>query len=140
MRERGAKTAPFPSSRRLVTAAVRAGRRIVPMHGLLEVDVTVARRLLAEADPPLSFTAFIVASLDRTAAAHPAMHAYRDWRGRLAQVLAPGRPASQIGQPAQMFRGSASCSCRRAGRTSVFIPRQDLGRRHTYFSVTRTPA
>jgi pyruvate/2-oxoglutarate dehydrogenase complex dihydrolipoamide acyltransferase (E2) component len=55
------------------------------MHGLLEVDVTEARRLLAEADPPLSLTAFIVASLGRAAAAHPAVHAYRDSLGRLVQ-------------------------------------------------------
>lgn len=33
-RERGVTLRPLPSSRRLVTAAVRAGRRIVPMHGL----------------------------------------------------------------------------------------------------------
>lgn len=42
VRERGVTVRPFPSSRRLVTAAVRAGRRIVPMHGLLDVDVTTA--------------------------------------------------------------------------------------------------
>src|SRR3954462_4588228 len=35
-RPRGVEIHPFPSSRRLVTAAVRAGRRIVPMHGLLD--------------------------------------------------------------------------------------------------------
>ncbi|MDT4921795.1 MAG: hypothetical protein QOI15_2697 [Pseudonocardiales bacterium] len=85
VRERTVTTHPFPSSRRLVTAAVRAGRRIAPMHGLLEVDVTTARRLLAESEPPLSFTAFIIASLGRAAAMHPAVHAYRDWRGRLVQ-------------------------------------------------------
>ncbi len=85
VRERGATTRPFPSSRRLVTAAVRAGRRVVPMVGLLDVDVTEARRLLAASDPPLSFTAFVVASLARAAAAHPEVHAYRDWRGRLVQ-------------------------------------------------------
>jgi pyruvate/2-oxoglutarate dehydrogenase complex dihydrolipoamide acyltransferase (E2) component len=55
------------------------------MHGLLEVDVTEARRLLAEHDPPLSLTAFVVASVARAAAAHPGVHAYRDWRGRLVQ-------------------------------------------------------
>jgi len=76
---------PFPADRRLVTAAVRAGRRIAPMHGLLAVDVTDARRLLAEHDPPLSMTAFVVASVARAAAEHPAVHAYRDWRGRLVQ-------------------------------------------------------
>ena len=68
VRERGVAARPFPSSRRLVTAAVRAGRRIVPMHGLFEVDITTARRLLAENDPPLSLTAFVVASLGRAAA------------------------------------------------------------------------
>jgi pyruvate/2-oxoglutarate dehydrogenase complex dihydrolipoamide acyltransferase (E2) component len=85
VRERGVTVGPFPSSRRLVTAAVRAGRRIVPMHGLFDVDITAARRLLAEEDPPLSLTAFLVASLGRAAAAHPQVHAYRDWRGRLVE-------------------------------------------------------
>lgn len=85
VRERGVTVRPFPSSRRLVTAAVRAGRRIVPRHGLLDVDVTTARGLLAEGDPPLSLTAFVVASLGRAAAAHPQVHAYRDWRGRLVE-------------------------------------------------------
>jgi pyruvate/2-oxoglutarate dehydrogenase complex dihydrolipoamide acyltransferase (E2) component len=84
-RDRGVNVRPFPSTRRLVTAAVRAGRRIVPMHGLLEVDVAEARRLLAAHDPPLSLTAFVVASVARAAAAHPEVHAYRDWRGRLVQ-------------------------------------------------------
>jgi pyruvate/2-oxoglutarate dehydrogenase complex dihydrolipoamide acyltransferase (E2) component len=55
------------------------------MHGLLEVDVTEARRMLAGSAPPLSTTAFVVAAVARAAAAHPAVHAYRDWRGRLVQ-------------------------------------------------------
>ncbi|MGH3368404.1 MAG: 2-oxo acid dehydrogenase subunit E2 [Nocardioidaceae bacterium] len=82
-RERGVEVRAFPSSRRLVTAAVRAGRRIVPMHGLLEVDITEARRRLAAPAPPLSLTAFVIASVAHAAAAHPQVHAYRDWRGRL---------------------------------------------------------
>jgi len=84
-RERGVTVRPFPSSRRLVTAAVRAGRRIMPMHGLFDVDITTARRLLAEHDPPLSLTAFVITSLGRAAAAQPQVHAYRDWRGRLVE-------------------------------------------------------
>ncbi len=84
-RERGTTIRPFPSSRRLVTAAVRAGRRIIPMHGLFEVDVTVARAELLESDPPLSLTAFVVASVARAAAIHPEVHAFRDWRGRLVE-------------------------------------------------------
>ncbi len=85
VRERGVTVRPFPASRRLVTAAVRAGRRIMPMHGLFEVDITAARRLLAEHDPPLSLTAFVIASLGRAAADHPQVHAYRNWRGRLVE-------------------------------------------------------
>ena len=38
-RTRGVDIGPFPSSRRLVIAAVRAGRRIQPMHGLLDIDL-----------------------------------------------------------------------------------------------------
>lgn len=84
-RVRGVEVRPFPASRRLVTGAVRAGRRIVPMHGLFDVDITPARRLLADHAPPLSLTAFVVASVARAAAAHPQVHAYRDWRGRLVE-------------------------------------------------------
>ncbi len=55
------------------------------MHGLIEVDVTEARRLMALVDPPLSLTAVVVASVARAAARHPGVHAYRDWRGRLVE-------------------------------------------------------
>lgn len=82
-RARGVDVRPFPSERRLVTAAVRAGRHMMPMHGLLEVDVTEAQRRLEAHEPPWSLTAFVVASVARAAAAHPEVHAYRDWRGRI---------------------------------------------------------
>ena len=82
-RPRRAVARPFPSNRRLVTAAMRAGRRMAPMYGLLDVDVTKANQLLAAHDPPSSLTAFIVASVARAAAAHPDVHAYRNWRGQL---------------------------------------------------------
>ncbi|MEO7259943.1 MAG: 2-oxo acid dehydrogenase subunit E2 [Jatrophihabitantaceae bacterium] len=84
-RDRGTSSRPFPSSRRLVTAAVRAGRRIAPMIGLLQVDITSARRMLADTEPPQSLTAFVVACVGRAAANHPQAHAYRDWRGRLVE-------------------------------------------------------
>jgi hypothetical protein len=84
-RARGLDVLPFPSSRRAVTAAVRAGRRIMPMHGLVEVDVTDARRLLADHEAPLSTTAFVIAAVARAVAAHPEVHAYRNWRGRLVR-------------------------------------------------------
>jgi len=53
------------------------------MQGLVDLDVTTANRLLAGSDPPATLTAFVVASVARAAAAHPQVHAYRDWRGRL---------------------------------------------------------
>jgi uncharacterized RmlC-like cupin family protein/chloramphenicol O-acetyltransferase len=62
---------------------MRTGRRLAPIHGLVSLDVTEARSRLAAASEPLSFTAFVVASVGRAAAAHPEVHAYRDWRGRL---------------------------------------------------------
>jgi pyruvate/2-oxoglutarate dehydrogenase complex dihydrolipoamide acyltransferase (E2) component len=82
-RQRRVEVRPFPSDRRLVTAAMRASRRMAPMYGLLDVDVTKARRILASHDPPSSMTAFVVASVARAAAAHPEVHAYRNWRGQL---------------------------------------------------------
>ena len=82
-RPRRVEVRPFPSNRRLVTAAMRAGRRKMPMYGLVDVDVTAANRLLACHDPPGSLTAFVVASVARAAAAHPEVHAYRNWRGQL---------------------------------------------------------
>jgi pyruvate/2-oxoglutarate dehydrogenase complex dihydrolipoamide acyltransferase (E2) component len=82
-RPRHVEVRPFPSNRRLVTAAMRAGRRMTPMHGLVDLDVTEARRLLAAHEPALSFTAFVVASVARAAAAHPEVHAYRNWRGQI---------------------------------------------------------
>ncbi len=53
------------------------------MHGLLDVDMTQANRLLASQDPPASVTAFILASVARAAATHPEVHVYRSWRGQL---------------------------------------------------------
>lgn len=53
------------------------------MFGLAEVDITTASRLLAGHHPPSSLTAFVVASVARAAAAHPEVHAYRNWRGPL---------------------------------------------------------
>jgi pyruvate/2-oxoglutarate dehydrogenase complex dihydrolipoamide acyltransferase (E2) component len=84
-RRRVVTSRPFPSNRRLVTAAVRAGRRIVPMIGLFQVDLTTARQFLGGTDPPLSLTAYVVACVGRAAARHPQVHAYRDWRGRLVE-------------------------------------------------------
>jgi pyruvate/2-oxoglutarate dehydrogenase complex dihydrolipoamide acyltransferase (E2) component len=55
------------------------------MIGLFQVDLTTARQVLGETDPPLSLTAYVVACVGRAAASHPQVHAYRDWRGRLVE-------------------------------------------------------
>lgn len=47
------------------------------------MDVTEARRRLESAELRQSLTAFLVASVGRAAAAHPQVHAYRNWRGQL---------------------------------------------------------
>jgi len=82
-RPRRVQVQPFPPNRRLVTAAMRAGRRMAPMYGLVDLDVTKANRLLPSHERPSSLTAFVVASVARAAAAHPDVHAYRNWRGQL---------------------------------------------------------
>lgn len=66
-----------------MSAALRAGRRIPSVHGLLQVDITEAKRQLRSYDPPLSLSAYVVACAARAAARHPDVHAYKDWRGRL---------------------------------------------------------
>lgn len=73
----------LPVERLLVIGAERAGRRRAGMHCLVTVDVTAARGLIAYSPEPLSFAAFIAASVARVAAEYPDVHAYRDWRGRL---------------------------------------------------------
>lgn len=78
---------PFPGEREIVVDAgyLAAGRHVI--YGLVEVDVTDARRLLRrrseELGVKLSLTAFIVAALGRAVAADPRVQAYRDWRRRL---------------------------------------------------------
>jgi pyruvate/2-oxoglutarate dehydrogenase complex dihydrolipoamide acyltransferase (E2) component len=78
---------PFSPDREVIVDAGYLGSRRHIIHGLVEADVTRARelrRLLwAGADPPISFTAFIVASLSRAVASDPRVQAYRDWRRRL---------------------------------------------------------
>ena len=77
----------FPPERRLVLDTLYLGHRKPMMHGMLELDVTRARRQLREhrerAGESLSFTAFVLACLGRAVAAHPEVHAVRDWLGRV---------------------------------------------------------
>jgi pyruvate/2-oxoglutarate dehydrogenase complex dihydrolipoamide acyltransferase (E2) component len=77
----------FPPERRLVLDTLHLGRARPMMHGLLEVDVTRARAALrahrARTGEAVSFTAFVLSCLGPAVAAHPEVHALRDWRGRL---------------------------------------------------------
>ena len=65
-----------------------AGRRS-DVHGLVEFDVTEARRRIDERAAATgdrgSFTAFLVYCLARAIDDHPHVQAYRDWRGRLVR-------------------------------------------------------
>ncbi|MBK8480168.1 MAG: 2-oxo acid dehydrogenase subunit E2 [Proteobacteria bacterium] len=77
----------FPPERRLVLDSLRLGRHKPMMHGLLELDVTQARALLAahreRSGEALSFTAFVLACLGRAVVTHPEVHALRDALGRV---------------------------------------------------------
>lgn len=78
---------PIPRSRRFSLDAGRVGHNRHIVHGLAEVDVTIARQLIRQhkedTGESLSFTAFILHCLGKAIAQHPEMHAYRDWRNRL---------------------------------------------------------
>lgn len=78
---------PFPLRRRAVVDAVSMGHRRNTIHGLVEFDVTDARRRIraheAATSERLSFTAFVVHCFASALDEHPEVQAYRDWRGRL---------------------------------------------------------
>ena len=83
----GDRTRPFPPDRRGTVDAMRMAGRRSDVHGLVEFDVTDARRLIDERETEtgerLSFTAFLVYCLARAVSEHPETGTYRDWRGRL---------------------------------------------------------
>ncbi|WP_265110041.1 2-oxo acid dehydrogenase subunit E2 [Halosolutus halophilus] len=80
---------PFPIQRRGTVDALRMASRRSVVHGLVEFDVTEARRRIDEREErtgaELSFTAFLVFALARALEDHPHINAYRDWRGRIVQ-------------------------------------------------------
>jgi pyruvate/2-oxoglutarate dehydrogenase complex dihydrolipoamide acyltransferase (E2) component len=83
----GYRVEPIPRARRFSLDAGYLGRRRHVVHGLVEVDITVARRTLREhrdaTGERLSFTAFVVHCLARAVDENPHLHAYRNWRNRL---------------------------------------------------------
>lgn len=98
---------PFDKARRLMVDGGRLGRQKHTVHGLYEVDVTLARLTIAarkaHTGESLSFTAFMIACLGKAIAMDKQMHAYRNWRDQLVvfaevdvntlfEVEADGRP------------------------------------------------
>jgi hypothetical protein len=78
---------PFPKIRRLMVDGGRMGRQKHVVHGLVEMDVSVARQAIREhkarGGESLSFTAFAIACLGRAIETNKMMHAYRNWRNQL---------------------------------------------------------
>jgi pyruvate/2-oxoglutarate dehydrogenase complex dihydrolipoamide acyltransferase (E2) component len=72
---------PYPKLRRLEALAYRSVQHKPMIHGLLEVDVSRARRFLREykarTGESLSFTAFLITCLAKAVDEHKAVQAYR---------------------------------------------------------------
>ena len=83
----GDRIEPFSPRRRGTVDYMRTAGRRSNVHGLVEVDVTKARRRLRtieeETGERLSFTAFLAFCLAQAIDDHPDVNAYRDWRGRV---------------------------------------------------------
>jgi pyruvate/2-oxoglutarate dehydrogenase complex dihydrolipoamide acyltransferase (E2) component len=81
MDQPGYEIRPFSKSRRMTVEALRLGEHKHFIHGLVEVDVTVARQLIrqyeARTGDQLSFTAFIIACLGKAVSEDKTVHAYR---------------------------------------------------------------
>jgi pyruvate/2-oxoglutarate dehydrogenase complex dihydrolipoamide acyltransferase (E2) component len=75
---------PFPKIRRLMVDGGRLGRQKHLIHGLVEVDVTRARRLIRQhrekTGEAISFTAFVMTCLGKAIDMNKYMQAYRTWR------------------------------------------------------------
>lgn len=79
----GYRRRKLPFGRRFVIDSMALGERRHIVHGLVEVDVTLARSLIRQSEEDLSMTAFVAATVARTIAAHPIANGYRSFRGDL---------------------------------------------------------
>ena len=68
---------PVPRSRQVVLDALTGAARRFPVHGLVEFDVGQASSRLAESEPPVSWTGFVIAAVARAVALHPEVNARR---------------------------------------------------------------
>jgi pyruvate/2-oxoglutarate dehydrogenase complex dihydrolipoamide acyltransferase (E2) component len=77
----------FPQYRVPVLETLQVWGLRHPIHGLLDVDVTLARRLIdeqaARTGEKLSFTGYVIACLGQAVAENKAVQARRNWRNEL---------------------------------------------------------
>jgi pyruvate/2-oxoglutarate dehydrogenase complex dihydrolipoamide acyltransferase (E2) component len=87
MKKESYRIDPIPRQRRFSLDAGRMGRKKHIVHGLAELDVTVARAWIQaykeKTGERLSFTAFFINCLGEAISRHDHLHAYRNWRGQL---------------------------------------------------------
>lgn len=87
MENKNYQVIPFPKIRRLMVDGGRLARQKHLIHGLVEMDVTDARRLIrehkAKTGETISFTAFIVVCLGQAVEMNKHMQAVRTWREKL---------------------------------------------------------
>ena len=67
----------IPRERRPVLDRLVGASRRHQVHALVELDVSEARRRMARAEPHVSWTGFVIATLARAVAAHPEVNARR---------------------------------------------------------------
>lgn len=77
---RGLDIVPLPGGRRAVLDLLDHARRVPVIHGMLEVDVTSARRRLVDHPSGGTLTAFVVASVARAVTHHPEVNVRRAGR------------------------------------------------------------
>jgi pyruvate/2-oxoglutarate dehydrogenase complex dihydrolipoamide acyltransferase (E2) component len=68
---------PVPRHRQVVLDMLTSATRRFPIHGIVELDVGRARECIAAADPPVSWTGFVIATVARAVAPHPEVNARR---------------------------------------------------------------
>ncbi len=86
MQKSACRVVPFPKRRTVIVDAVRMASKRNTIHGLVEADVTRARRLLAERKlrgDEISFSAFVGSCLVEAIKQDKMLQAYKDWRGNL---------------------------------------------------------
>ena len=94
----------FPTQRKAVLDVLAVASRQFTIHGLIEIDVTEARRRLRRSQSGSSFTAFVVATVARAVGEHPQVNARRVGRRLLLfddvdAVVTVERPLDGIPTP-----------------------------------------